>query len=588
MSNRGSLHHGDAGHSGRDGQPFDDSYINKHYWELTLFDYQLADGTLRYQKCRYDWIARPGVDLPENDKKFLVRRPDRLNKTKYVHGAGDRHVIFNWPAIMAAGPGAMVIVTEGEKNALDLIKAGLLATCVVSPMDWTAECVAALADRDLIILEDNDKSGRKIAANAKAKLSPVARTIRVVSAEHLFKHLDPPRRLIETYDVSDWINLGGDLSKLIEICCEVPVDGMAALPLINISTWDDEPVPQQEWAVKDRIPLCTTALFSGEGAAGKSLIQLQQSVAHVIGREWFGTLPRQGPAIFIDAEDDERVIHLRLADVLRHYNVKFADVLNKLHLVSLAGEDAVLAVLNRKSGRIEPTPRYAKLLEMAGDIRPVMIGIASTADVFAGNEINRSEVQQFIALLTRIARTANGSVNLISHPSLTGISTDTGISGTTQWHNSVRARSYLKSAGSKGGEERDTNLRILEFKKNNYGPVSESILLRYENGLFVPVMGKTATQAERDLEAEDIYLSVLTKLIGQNQDLGADKHGSNYAPAKIAAHPDANGFSRPEMEAAQQRLLDAGKIHIKDTGPPSKRRKYIFPGPDPDADEVPK
>jgi hypothetical protein len=37
-----------------------------------------------------------------------------------------------------------------------------------------------------------------------------------------------------------------------------------------------------------------------------------------------------------------------------------------------------------------------------------------------------------------------GSVVLIAHPSLTGINTGTGISGSTQWHNSVRARFYLK------------------------------------------------------------------------------------------------------------------------------------------------
>jgi RecA-family ATPase len=97
---------------------------------------------------------------------------------------------------------------------------------------------------------------------------------------------------------------------------------------------------------------------------------------------------------------------------------------------------------------IEPTKRYKQLLEIAGDLKPKMIGIASSADVFAGSEIDRSQVKQFISLMTGIAIAANGAVALIAHPSLTGINTGTGLSGSTQWHNSVRARASKAGPGS--------------------------------------------------------------------------------------------------------------------------------------------
>ena len=111
-----------------------------------------------------------------------------------------------------------------------------------------------------------------------------------------------------------------------------------------------------------------------------------------------------------------------------------------LHLMSFVGRDAVLATVSR-TGKVEPTRLYGQILEAAGDIRPKMIGIASSANVFAGTENDRSQVQQFVALLTRLAIAANGSVQLISHPSLTGINSDSGLSGSTAWHNAVRARS---------------------------------------------------------------------------------------------------------------------------------------------------
>ena len=132
----------------------------------------------------------------------------------------------------------------------------------------------------------------------------------------------------------------------------------SALPIIDISNWDHEPVPPQEWAVPDRVPLRNTTLFSGEGAAGKSLIQLQSSVAHVLGRDWLGTTPVKGPALFIDAEDEVNVIHKRLADILKYYGVDFEDVKDNLHLVSLAGNDAVMAALGREAAELTHSSLY--------------------------------------------------------------------------------------------------------------------------------------------------------------------------------------------------------------------------------------
>ena len=360
------------------------------------------------------------------------------------------------------------------------------------------------------------------------------------------------------------------------------------LPLIDMSSWDDEPVPQQEWAVYERIPTSHTTLFSGEGAAGKSLIQLQLSVATVIGSDWLGVVPKQGPALFVDAEDDVNIIHKRLWDITRHYGVKFADVKANLHVSSLSGKDAVLAFFNRSTSRIEPTPLYKELVEMARDLKPKIIGIASSANVFAGNEIDRSQVQQFIALLTRVASVANCAVTLISHPSLAGISTDSGLSGSTQWHNSVRARFYIKGLKAQNGEP-EGDLRVIEFRKNNYGPISDGVIVQYKNGLFLPA-NTTEDRAVRDAEADDIYLTVLKILVSQNQDLSPKRKANNYAPTVICQHPRClpGRFTRQEMEAAQQRLLDTRKIHVaKSDGPPSRVFKFVAlgPGPDPNSAE---
>jgi RecA-family ATPase len=135
------------------------------------------------------------------------------------------------------------------------------------------------------------------------------------------------------------------------------------LPFISMSNWDNEPLPKREWAVPNRIPLRQTAIISGEGGAGKSNTTLHLCCAHSLGREWLKSMPEPGPAIFLDAEDDEKELHLRTADIAKHYGVTFDDLIKGgLHLLSFAGKDVVLATVAR-SGKVEPTPLYQQILD---------------------------------------------------------------------------------------------------------------------------------------------------------------------------------------------------------------------------------
>ena len=362
-----------------------------------------------------------------------------------------------------------------------------------------------------------------------------------------------------------------------------PKEILPPLPYIDMSTWDTDPVPEQEWTVHNRIPRRHVTLFSGEGSAGKSTIDLHASAAHVLGRDWLGTMPEQGPAIFIDAEDDEGVMHRRLAAIAKHYGVTFSELIKSgLRLVSLAGEDAVLAAAGR-NGKITPTPRYKRLLEEAGDVKPISISIASCANVYAGSEIDRNQVQQFITLLTKVAIVANGSVKLISHPSLSGISSGSGLSGNTQWHNAVRARSYLKGIKPDDEEEPDNDLREIVFKKNNYGPVSETIVLRYTNGLFLPVPGiNSLDRAAREAKADDIFLALLQRFSRDGINV-TSTGGQNNAARLFALEPEAKAerLKKEELADAMRRLLSKDRIHNELYRKNGEDRRRVAIGPRP-------
>ncbi len=393
--------------------------------------------------------------------------------------------------------------------------------------------------------------------------------------------------LEEHGDVSDWLDADPTrgLDELTAACFKAALwirPPKGGLPFIDMSKWDAEPVPRRDWAVQDCVPLRQPTIFSGEGAVGKSLLDLMRSVAHVLGKSWLGKVTEPGPAIYLGAEDEESELHRRLTDILAHYDATFADAIaGGLHMLSYAGQDAVLGVPNAR-GIIEPTPLFKQLREAALDIRPKSITIDTVADVFAGNENDRSQVRQFVGMLRGLAIEANAALAILAHPSLSGVSSGSGLSGSTAWHNSVRARAYLTQAQTEKGEEPDPDLRELIFKKNNYGPVAERILLRWERGVFVPEAGCSSLEKlAADQETDEWFLEQLACYAQQGRNLSDKSSAHNFAPKKLSEERGRGGkrVNKAVIKASMERLFAANKIHVEPYGPPSKGLSRLAAGP---------
>src|SRR5262249_55461256 len=186
----------------------------------------------------------------------------------------------------------------------------------------------------------------------------------------------------------------------------------------------------------------------------------------------------------------------------------------------------------------------------------------------AGSEIDRVQVYGFAMHMQALAMVAGGSVTVLSHPSLHGMSSGSGISGSTAWHGAFRFRQYLKGAKAEAGEQPDGDMRQLEFKKNQYGPTGETIVLRYQRGLFLPEHGlSTIEKAARDSEAEDALIAIGKKLEARGQELSPMQQAHSYAPNVIARDADAKGFKKAEFVAAFERLLDQHKLEIETVKP---------------------
>lgn len=336
-----------------------------------------------------------------------------------------------------------------------------------------------------------------------------------------------------------------------------------------------QPIPARKWAVHDRIPAGNVSLFSGEGAAGKSGLLLQQSVAHVLTKDWIGTVPEPGPVIYVSCEDDEDELCRRLEAITKHYGASRSDLIGALHTISLVGKDATLATFDR-NGLIHPTELFYRLQSDILRIRPKLVGLDTAADLFAGSEIDRGQTRRFITLLRGPARETDAAIVLVSHPSLTGIASGSGLSGSTAWHNSVRARMYLK-AYSEGDDDKDSGLRILEFKKNNYGPISESVILRWRDGVYLPEpKAGSIEKAAENQKVDDVFLRLLRKLTANGRNVSPNP-SITFAPTVFAKEREAKEakVSSDAFRESMARLFDANKICVEGYGPPSHGRSRV-------------
>ena len=344
---------------------------------------------------------------------------------------------------------------------------------------------------------------------------------------------------------------------------------------VYASSFADVPVPSRRWLVPDMLPDRAVAMLSGDGGVGKSLLALQLAVAMASGTNWVGMLPELGPVLYLSAEDELDEVHRRLADIVAGQGLDFTDLAD-LHVASLAGRDAVLAAPDGRSGTLAPTSLWHALDARIDAIRPRLLITDNLADVFGGNEISRPEARQFVGLLRGAAIRYDMGVLLIAHPSLAGLTSGSGSSGSTAWNNSVRARLYLDRP--KGGDDadRDADARVLRTMKANYAPTGGETRLRWCKGVL-RLDEPAASGLDRiaaDADAERTFLDLLGRLARQGRDV-SHKPSSSYAPAVFAKEPDNGGFQKRALERAMTALFKSGAIKVEAHGPPSKLRSRI-------------
>lgn len=342
----------------------------------------------------------------------------------------------------------------------------------------------------------------------------------------------------------------------------VPLDGIQ---------FAGEATPRN-WHVESWIPAFDVSLLGGDGGTGKTQLGIQLAYASAADWTWLDMKVRQCKVIYYTAEESKDELHFRLEQITRQIqgnSLKKGDVT----FFSVADADAELATFDA-AGNMRPTQRFHDLVRQIKRLEAGLLILDAAADVFGGKEVDRRQVRAFVRLLRAVAIEHKCTIVLLAHPSVDGMKTGRGYSGSTHWNNAVRSRMYFTTpTKGDGGEELDPDLRILSLVKANRARKGQKISLRWKDGVFAVEAASTATIIER-LEVNAVFLELLQKYNARPERVTISPC-KTYAPTVFERDDDARGIKSKRFESAMRSLLDKRLIEVVEYGPPSHRRSYL-------------
>lgn len=341
------------------------------------------------------------------------------------------------------------------------------------------------------------------------------------------------------------------------------------LPTIWASSWSGCARPLREYLdARGLFPLGHVSIFTSQGGDGKTLLALQAAIACCSDGTWLGANIRRGKVLFYSAEEPIREIQIRVDEICEAEAIAVAD-LGGLGIIDLNYEvDASLVNADTRSGAIRLTKLFLRFEKTIAATMPIAVFIDNRGQVVTGNENDRVVASLTIRTLELLADRYHCAIVLLSHPSLAGINSGSGSSGSTGWINTARSAVYLSRP-----KDADDDVRMLENIKANYSRKGKTIGLKWEMGRFVctdpPVDPDELGKADK---RERVFLHLLRIHNDRNIRVSASPSSPSFAPKIFAAHIGREKLTRSDFALAMESLLATDRIANRPVGPPSKNQ----------------
>lgn len=324
---------------------------------------------------------------------------------------------------------------------------------------------------------------------------------------------------------------------------------------IDPKSWDGVEPPIREWEVEGWIPKGEVTLIYGDGGIGKTLCAHQYATCAAAKIKWLGMPTRPARVMAMFCEDGEDELHRRQHDIDRAMGLTPDDYSDNLRIASRKYMDNLLTIWNQHTGEMKRTAVWTALRDDAVRWGATVIIVDTIADTYSGSEIDRVQVNTFVkSCLGRLAQEIDGSIIALGHPSMSGMASGSGSSGSTAWSNAARSRLYLRYP--KGVESGD--YRELAGMKLNYGPKGALLKLKWSHGAFTVTSGNVPGTSGAEFQSiDDVLEGYLREALAQLEvrPLSDKPKNINYAPRVLQnSYQPLGEFGVEEIEAGLDRI----------------------------------
>lgn len=384
-----------------------------------------------------------------------------------------------------------VYIVEGEKDADTLTNWNAVATTFPNGAgftQWIPLYNEGLKDREVIILTDNDDSGRKYGNTIARNLLNVAKSVKIIPATAIW---DKCPEKGDITDIAQTIGEEETQELLISAIQRTNFCTSESLPPIkeNEATptqrkieytfvrLSDVKFEKQEFLWNPYIPIGEITVMYAAGGTGKSYATIGIAADITTGR----SLPRYGieqtminpeKVLFISAEDNESIILSRMTEA--GGNPKNCFVLKTPKTKKDLNIDSFLLPQNKDD--TERIQAFSKLLEQ---IRPKLV-IIDPWSVYIGDDKNMNkanDVRAITNILTVLAKEYNCAILIVAHvnkmPQMENA--NNAVSGSTALIDSARSALCIRSFGA------DSDRRVIIQTKSNYQKKAKSVCYKIVN-----------------------------------------------------------------------------------------------------------
>lgn len=336
----------------------------------------------------------------------------------------------------------------------------------------------------------------------------------------------------------------------------------------------DEDPPQREWLIDDLLPLNKTTALTGDGGTGKTLVAQTMATAVALGIPFMGHKARQGRVLAIFTEDDTAELWRRQQAINRALDITMQSLTDFLWMSSdhiVEGNcPPTLMTFTPKSPAGSKTTFFNRLEDMIKALRPALIICDPVANMFAGSEMDRVQVTNFINRVFNYFAVKYGlTVLFLSHPSVSGMQEGTGRSGSTGWANAVRSRLYL----SRPEGDETSDIRTLKTTKANYAKLGTEIYLRWQRGAFIQIEGE---EARLSTSAEAAVVAALKAASERNEHLSTNPRSPTYLGRRVLNSPEGRKIKKEAVEAAIEDMQRRGVLSVAQIPDAKNRPQPVF------------